>query len=49
VNDPRVTNEIMAAIHIHAMSYLLEDKNAAKGIRDTAIKQLEAIVQKLKE
>ena len=47
INDPRYMNHIMAGLHIHTMTYMLEDKNSAQEIRNVAEKMLSSAVQNL--
>jgi hypothetical protein len=40
VNYPAPINDILASLHIHTMSYLVEDKAAAQHMRDIAEKRI---------
>jgi hypothetical protein len=40
VNYPPPMNDILANLHIHTMSYLVEDKAAAQKMRDLAEKRI---------
>jgi hypothetical protein len=47
INLPTAVEDVMASLHIHTMSYLMQDQNAAKEIRSVAEKQLVQSVQNL--
>jgi|SRR5215204_104686 len=47
VNYPPAVDDIMAGLHIHAMSYLMLDTDAAQEIRNVAERQLTNAVQNL--
>ena len=47
VNYPPAMNDILANLHIHTLSYLVEDKKAAQEMRVLAEKRLVDAVQNL--
>ena len=47
INFPPAIDDVMAGLHIHTMSYLLEDQNAAQQIRQITEQRLVQSVQNL--
>ncbi|MBS1853128.1 MAG: hypothetical protein JST79_19685 [Acidobacteria bacterium] len=47
VNYPPIIDQIMAGLHVHTMSYLMQDQKAAQEIRNIAEKQLGDAVRNL--
>jgi hypothetical protein len=47
INLPPAIDDIMAALHIHTMSYLMNDQSAAQQIRTITEKRLAQSVQNL--
>jgi hypothetical protein len=47
VNYPPAINDIMASLHIHTMSYLMEDQSAAQQIRTITEEKLVNSVKNL--
>lgn len=47
INYPPVIEDIMANLHIHTMSYLLQDQTAAQQIRSVTEQRLTHAVQNL--
>ncbi|MFC9327110.1 hypothetical protein [Kitasatospora sp. NPDC057015] len=49
VNYPPAIDDMMAALHIHTMSYLLRDQERAQGIRAQAEQTMAETASKLSE
>jgi hypothetical protein len=49
VNFPAGMNNIMAHLHVHTLSYLMADQQAAQEIRSASEKQLVNAIQTLSE
>ena len=47
LNYPPAIDDIMAALHIHTFSYLMDDQEAAQAIRTIAAEQLTRAVNNL--
>jgi len=47
INFPPAIEDVMAGLHIHTMSYLLQDQNAGQQIRQIAEQRLVQAVQNL--